>query len=268
MRERRSDERSNGLFCVGGGRLDDRAVSETLGFILTFSVVVASVGVVYTAGFGAVTDLQDAEQDANAARAIGAMAESFGDVERGDAPAQAGEVRLGGSRLRLADAERMTVTVTGGGAEYNHTSRPRALVFSDEDAAVSYVSGMVIRTDTTEDGDVLGRSLVERPSFACRPEQATVSLVVLRGPRGRADPNVRTDGSVLVTGSEESRTLLYPSVGTSPNASTVAIDVGAYADAMEESMTEAGWTRSGDSYTCSTERVYVTRVLLRVSFVS
>jgi hypothetical protein len=248
---------------------DDRAVSETLGFILTFSVVIASVGFVYTAGFGAITDLQDAEQDANAARAIGALAESFGDVERGDAPAQAGEVRLGGSRLRLDDGERMNVTVTGGpNGQYVHTSRPGALVFSDEDVAVSYVSGMVVRAEKTRDGDVVGRSLVERPSFACRPEQATVSLVVLEGPRGRDDPDVRTDGSVLVTGSAESRTVLYPATGTSPNASTVTIDAGAYADAMESSMTEAGWNRSGETFTCSTDRVYVTRTLLRVDFVS
>ncbi|MDS0293148.1 DUF7289 family protein [Halogeometricum luteum] len=250
------------------GRLDDRAVSETLGFILTFSVVVASVGVVYTVGFGAVTDLQDAEQDANAERAIGALAESFGDVERGAAPAQAGEVRLGGSRLRLADGEEMTVSVGGGGAPYVHATTPGALVFSDEDVAVAYVSGMVVRTDRTEDGDVLGRSLVERPSFACRPEQATVSLVVLRAAGGAENPDVRTDGSVLVTGSAESRSLLYPATGTSPNASTVTIDAGAYADAMAPSMAESGWTRSGDEFTCSTERVYVTRTLLRVSFVS
>jgi hypothetical protein len=247
---------------------DDRAVSETLGFILTFSVVVASVGVVYTVGFGAVLDLQDAEQDANAERAIGALAESFGDVERGNAPAQAGEVRLGGSRLRLADGEQITVTVTGGGAPYVHTSSPGALVFSDEDASVAYVSGMVVRTDRNETGEVVGRSLVERPSFVCRPDQATVSLVVLESQRGQANPDVRTDGSVLVTGSAASRTLLYPAAGTSPNASTVTVEAGAYADAMESTMVDSGWTRSGDQFVCSTDRVYVSRVLVRLSFVS
>ncbi|SEH12236.1 hypothetical protein SAMN04487967_0716 [Natronorubrum sediminis] len=60
----------------------DRGVSEVLGFILVFSIIFLSVGLLYTVGFQAMNDYQETEQLNNAERAMESLTDNFNDVLR------------------------------------------------------------------------------------------------------------------------------------------------------------------------------------------
>jgi FlaG/FlaF family flagellin (archaellin) len=57
-----------------GLRSDERGVSELIGYVLAFSIVVASVGAVYAGGLGAAMEFQQDERETNAERAFVALA--------------------------------------------------------------------------------------------------------------------------------------------------------------------------------------------------
>ena len=60
----------------------DRAVSDVLGYVLIFSLITSSVGVVYVAGYGSLDSLRNAERFNNAERAFDVLdsnLEEFGD---------------------------------------------------------------------------------------------------------------------------------------------------------------------------------------------
>jgi hypothetical protein len=89
----------------------DRAVSNVVGFVLVFSVIVTSVAVVTVVGMGSLTDVRNAEQADNAQRAFEVLAENMADIHQRDAPSRATEVDLKDVRLYVADPITITVTV-------------------------------------------------------------------------------------------------------------------------------------------------------------
>ncbi len=94
----------------------DRAVSETISFVLVFSLIVASVGAVYAIGVSELEATRDAERIENAQRAFDVLADNVDDVLEG-APSRGTEVKLAEATLRSADDASMNVTVDpeGGG---------------------------------------------------------------------------------------------------------------------------------------------------------
>jgi hypothetical protein len=97
----------------------DRAVSETISFVLVFSLVVASVGTVYAVGVTELESTRDAERVENAQRAFDVLADNLRDVVEG-APSRGTEVKLSEATLRSADDASMNVTVdpSGGDPEF------------------------------------------------------------------------------------------------------------------------------------------------------
>ncbi|WP_049987932.1 DUF7289 family protein [Halobellus rufus] len=151
-----SDAASPSLAALRG---DDRAVSETVSFILVFALVVASVGTVYAVGVSELEQTRDAERVENAERAFDVLADNLRDVLDG-APSRGTEVKLADATIRSADDARMNVTVEPDGASeewWNFSLRP--LVY--EAAAggeVRLSSGAVLRD--SPDG---GASVVRGP---------------------------------------------------------------------------------------------------------
>ncbi|WP_144902314.1 DUF7289 family protein [Halobellus captivus] len=93
----------------------DRAVSETVSFVLVFALVIASVGTVYAVGVSELEETRDAERVENAERAFDVLADNLGDVIEG-APSRGTEVKLADSTVRTADDASMNVTVDPEGA--------------------------------------------------------------------------------------------------------------------------------------------------------
>ncbi|RLM90208.1 hypothetical protein D3D02_05420 [Halobellus sp. Atlit-38R] len=88
----------------------DRAVSETISFILVFSLVVASVGTIYAVGVSELEQTRDAERIENAERAFDVLADNLRDVLDG-APSRGTEVRLADATVSSVDDATMNVTI-------------------------------------------------------------------------------------------------------------------------------------------------------------
>lgn len=124
--------------------MDNRAVSEVVGFVLVFSLVTASVGFIYVDGFAVLEDRQDAERVNNAERAFDVLADNVEDVSRRGAPSRATEVKLTDARLAFDNETTINVTVDGASTQAELTP----LVYSGgTNTRIAYEAGAVVRSD-------------------------------------------------------------------------------------------------------------------------
>ena len=89
---------------------DRRGVSETIGFVLVFSLIVLTVGVVLTVGYGGLQDARDAERVNNAERAFDVLADNVEDITHRGAPSRGTEVRLAEASLGAGSPTYLNVT--------------------------------------------------------------------------------------------------------------------------------------------------------------
>jgi hypothetical protein len=131
-------------------REDRRGVSEVIGFVLVFSLVVASVGIVFTVGLGGLQDARDTERVTNAERAFDVLAENYRDVLAGT-PSRSTQIRLSGADMRAGDDVEFEVRDGDGNttASWSVTS----IVFAVDDESIRFVNGAVIRE--SRDGAVM-----------------------------------------------------------------------------------------------------------------
>jgi hypothetical protein len=247
---------------------DDRGVSELLSFAFSFAVIITSVTLVFTAGFGALETAERSEQINSAERAMDVLASNLNAIQRGD-PARTSEIRLGGGSLGVQDRTELRITVDGGGSSFpfTYTVRPRSLVYSNGDERIRYTTGGVFR------GGPAGSVVSRPPTFVCRSGsdgQAVVPVLELEQADSRT---VSTDGSVTVNGRQRTADLRFPaSQSTSAgDATVVRIEVvssptpqawGRYFDRTE-------WSSAGpDTYECSVGagEVHVRRTVVGVEF--
>ena len=134
-----------------------RAVSETLGYILVFSLVISTIGTVMIFGFSGLEDRQSVEQVNNVERAFDVLADNFDDMRRYEDPSRATEVRLAGGTLSLGEEVNITVGQgSNGEINGNQTSVDLdPLVYESDGGIVVYEAGVVFRVD---DGQSLPRS--------------------------------------------------------------------------------------------------------------
>lgn len=250
---------------------DSRGVSEVIGFVLVFGLVVASVGAVYAFGMGELQDVRDYERVNNAERAFEVFADNVDDVARRGAPSRGTELKLADSTLGYGET---TVNVTldatpaTPGANANNSTGPVALspvVMAVGDAGeVRYASGAVLRTD----GEGPPR-MVHDPDFVFDDDRVVVQLV-RSTPRGTAQlggqriariRTVRTSRLALLTRTETDVTLRFDV--SSPYAS-------AWGDYLESEGFSCGpYTDASTAVSCRLDdvsRVSVVRVTVETTF--
>jgi hypothetical protein len=143
-------------------------VSDVVGFVLVFSLVTTTVGVVYVAGIGGLEDARDAEQLNNVERAFDVLADNLEDIHRDNAPNRATEFRLYEATLELGAPTDVSVEwlnndtdttnpVPGFGTD---TSPIVYTPQSEPSSSVLYTGGAVIREDRS------GAVIIDEPPFA------------------------------------------------------------------------------------------------------
>jgi len=120
-----------------------RAVSDTLGFVLVFGVIVATVAVVYVGGFDALTGARDAQQFSNTERAFDVLDSNVEDLAVRGAPSRTTEVLLSDGALGFADPVSFNVS-TDSGRFYEATVEPIVYRADDGDRLV-YANGALFR---------------------------------------------------------------------------------------------------------------------------
>lgn len=249
-------------------RGDDRAVSEVLGFVLVFGIIIGSVGLLAFVGFEAMTEYQEGEQLRNAERGMVALADNFNDVLRSDGiDERAGELAL----------REGTITTGSGGAVLNVTVETSdGTVYPLESGNVSlgtfqYAAGGREDTIAYEGGGVFrgdssGNVTISEPAVRCDEDSGAVivSLVAIEADnQSLASSNVQEFTAVKQR--YESRTV----VTDVEEVKLEFVEPSPYQNGWERSLTNDGWDDDGDVFTCNgddIDRVSVHVVVIDVEY--
>jgi hypothetical protein len=238
----------------------DRAVSNTVAFVLVFSLIVTSVGVVTTAGVDSLEDVRQSQQAESSAAVVRAAGAGINEVATGDRPSYRSSLDLGGGGLQVTNRTLVRVEVSNAtGTPFDRTYRPGALRYRANDRNVTYQSGLLARG-----GERRRAVLLAGAGFRCDRDRDYVSLTVvrLRNPSGGAVGG----GPVSIRASAPRDTLpsntsglAYPTDRPRSPATAVEVTVaGPYASAWDDALTERGFTDvGGGSYRCPVSRVFV-----------
>lgn len=232
---------------------DDRSVSDVLAFVLVFSIIITSVGLVYSIGFSSLNDFQEAEQKTNAARAFDAFSSVFDDIQEGRAVARNGEFRLNGGTIQLSRESEVDIRVedSGGTTLWSGTNTTGSIQYTVDGTTIGYENGAAFRRD----GDA--SAMFNEPSMLCEGDRAVVSLVVLTPNNATAQSG---DGNVLVKARESRTEVLYSAQGSGSTAESVTLSVSdsTFGDAWERYLVDNGWTDlGGGKYGCSADAIVV-----------
>ncbi|MFC5970236.1 hypothetical protein ACFPYI_02725 [Halomarina salina] len=124
---------------------EDRGVSEVVGFILVFSLIMMTVSTVYVVGFDGLENARDVERVNNMDRAFDVLADNVEDIDQDGAPSRATELKLADGQIGFSDSTNITVDV-GGVEKLNESTRP--LVYTYGGQQVIYENGAVLRSQS------------------------------------------------------------------------------------------------------------------------
>lgn len=248
-----------------------RAVSDTVAFVLVFSLVVTSAGIVATAGFGSLQDVQRSQQADLSTGTLRAIGGEIDGIARGTRPAYRDSIELGGGRITLVDETTVTVTLTNTtGTVFDETYRPRALTYAYEGRNTSYESGILAR------GSRQGRAvLVSEPAtMRCVPTSDTAMLSIVQLVSGEGD--AVSGGPVTVEARRMGPPpptnvthLEYPTTRPAPNATKVTLSItGPRRAAWSDALAAQGFTATGGSMTCNASQVTVRLVRVEIDLLA
>jgi len=241
--------------------MTDRAVSDVVGYVLIFSLIVATVGVVTTVGFGTLDDRQTAEQINNVERAFDVFANNMENVYRDGSPSRATEMRLSGGTLQYGESVNITIQ-DADNSDVNHTVQVTPLIYSEGDTEIVYEGGAIIRDDG--DGMVMRRA----PPF--RFDSDRTLLPFIRTTRAVGDTSVSRDGTIRV---ESVRTNINT---TTRQQLSEAGDLELVVDSprqeawnryLEEQAEEVGGTHTDGTLAFQTEELSVPRFRVQLRFI-
>lgn len=181
---------------------DERAVSDVLGFVLVFSLVLTTVALVYVTGFDSLQTARDAEERQNVERAFDILDDNLNEIVTGDSPIRGTEIKVGTSRMYNGDSISVTVNVTddSGNTETTQIDTEPFIYETTSGQQVIYVNGAVLRSN------VGGSSFVNEPDVRVTHDTIFMPLVETRIP---VDEVSGVSGSTyVIRGESENSTLL------------------------------------------------------------
>jgi len=158
--------------------MGDRGVSDVIGFVLVFSLVATTVGIVSVTGFDVLNDARNSEQVSNGQRAFDVLADNLEDIHESGAPSRSTEVDL--TDAQLTTSETIIVNLSWEDTSdarpresVNYSSRPIVWESSSEaDAEVVYSLGAVVRSSAGT-----GEVMLKEPPFVLKQDRLLLPLV-------------------------------------------------------------------------------------------
>lgn len=252
--------------------MTDRGVSDAVGFVLVFALIVTSIGVVYATGISGLQDVRDYERVNNAERAFEVLADNVEDLTARGTPSRATEIELDDAQLRAGKP--ITVNVSGerfGRPNQNFSFERdlRPIVYdAGTGTRIIYVGGAIIREQRN------GAVMVREPNLLVSKERTLVPLVWTQFMGTRS---VGGSSTVLVRServSSQSRVL----VARTEHAYNVTLNVSTNSAAhartwrrflKSKRSVHCLETDAATKVSCSTtgtERAYVTQTWISVTF--
>jgi len=250
---------------IDGLGADERAVRNLISYSITFSVIIFSVGLVATAGYGQLNAVSESQQITNAERSMVAVTSGFQALDQERAVVRRSELDLSDGSLSVGNDSTVRVNVTD--TNVNETLTPRSLELDIGDTTFTYTNGALLR-----DGVGERPAMIESPPVTCVDGQAVVPVVSLTV----TDTAAIGGEEVSVTGRTVERELLFPLNRTGPDSNdatdTVNVTVSSDRSAAWNRYFErnGNWTAAPDepdTYSCSNVgAVFVRRTVVEVSF--
>lgn len=248
--------------------MSDRGVSEALGFVLVFALIVGTIGLVYATGLGGLHDAQRAERVDNVERAFDVLADNLEDLHRSGTPSRATEVKLAGGSLRTGDSVEIAIEVVEVGNLDNNASYVASfepIVYEDESGeTLLYSGGAVLRANDH------GAAMLSEPSWTNGSNRSVIPLINTYG----EGAGISGEGPVLIVAQRGSRNIGEPfDVGPGGtarvNVTVTSPRVGVWKGFMEEQGYESVDGNVDDSnvtYRFETQTLYVPKTGVGVSF--
>lgn len=239
-----------------------RGVSDTLAFVLTFSIIITSVGLVYGVGFTSLQDIRDDQQAVNAQQSFEAFATNINDIRDAGVQRGSSEMNLRGGTLEVEDGPVITITINGSNQVYNESVK--SLQYSTDQTTVGFEGGATFRKDRSS-------VMFASPRFQCGKDgMPTVISVVAIKPEDPSVASIGSSGTVEITARQSNTVLQFPNATSSPqdvNTVSVTISDSDFQSAWEREFDDrSDWTKSGNTYTCTTDRVYVRVTVISIEF--
>lgn len=248
-----------------GPGASDRGVSEVLGFVLVFALIVMTIGVVYASGFSGLYHAQQNEQLQNMERAFDVFDNNIDDISERGAPNRATEIKLAEGSLEFRDPVRVTVYAENSAdssenVTFSMTTEP--IAFVRDDTAIVFDQGGVIRSQRA------GSAMVAEPRWIVDSQRVLLPFVEThRTGEYQSLPGGRT---VLVVASRQSRGMagsFDPAAGVVVNV-TIETDTP---DAWNQYLRSEGFTITTDKAglvagEVTTGTLYVPRTKIDVEF--
>ena len=241
-----------------------RAVSETLGFVFVFALIISMVGLVYTSGITSLQHARDAERVVNAERAFDVLAHNLEDVTLRGAPSRATEIKLADAQLTLNEGVTINTSgelVSDPTQNFSSTTRPQPIRYdTGSDSAVIYENGAVIRQDGS--ASVMKRA----PPVRLTSSESILPLVATRS---QDSQSIGGSTTILVRADHSATEIIFANATgtwdvwvnvTSPRAE-------AWQQILEEEQ-DVDCTISGDEVNCNlkTERIYIVLHRINIEF--
>lgn len=205
--------------------MDDRGVSETLGYVLIFSLVVTTAATGFTLGTTELSNTQQQAKLTNVERAFDVLADNLGDVHRHEDPRRATEIRLADGTIAVGDETNVTVGLYDESADTfvdpannSTTFEFHPIRYHSDGTTISYEAGAVVRSSPkggimlSEPAFLTNESRVVLPFIVTEPDADTTSVggtdtVLVVGKRGpRVVPReIDPDGSTVAVRINSSR---------------------------------------------------------------
>lgn len=182
-----------------------------VGFVLVFSLVLTTIGIVYVGGLASLEDSREAEQINNAERAFDVLAENFQKQARDEAPNRATEIKLSEAQLSTGEARRISAN-TPDLAFSVGADRNRAIIFdTGAGSQIVYEHGAVIRVDGEDS------TMVREPDFLIDSDRTVLRYIETVG----GGQSIGGETTVLVRSSIARSELLHTE--TDPDEVTLRV---------------------------------------------
>lgn len=231
--------------------MTDRAVSDTVGFVLVFGLITTVIAVSVTGGIAGLEDAQHAERDANVERAFDVLHDNMQDIHQDGAPSRATEIRLAGGSLEGGEQSVITVNNTGNENESETIESETIRYTGQGDTEIVYEAGAVIRSD----GE--GSVMLNEPSWLFTEDGPTMISLVDTNIAPGSTERISGDTTVLIHADKHSRESNDDLSGE--NGVTITIE-SPHTDAWEdyfEQYTDPGPEGDSVSATIDTDRLYL-----------
>lgn len=178
---------------------DARGVSNTLGFIVLFSIVLASIGIVGTVGFDNLQTARDGTVELNAANSMENIQETVQGLRADNTTLRSVLLRTGGGTVRPDTQPRRVRVDIGDDGSFELDRQTRPLVFEFQDTELVYEAGAVVRVEGDGQFPVAAPEWSERPNSVILPVISSSALEPDRSVSGKTIAGFfqKTDASLI-----------------------------------------------------------------------